>query len=234
MLTDNKDTHFSRFVFDKYIFRNDIIKPIKDKLKAAKKSKMFYAEDIEEIEAELAEAEALKPKFKCKKPLLQAMSENYTVEIAGEKHGVYWHDSKSNNDRELFMHFSGFNMSTESQIYYAGEGRGVSGSDHTKEKLCVIYQFVSNIPGGVGADILEWFISGSIRNKQTTAKPFIFKHIAEFGAMLDSGTVVIDGYRPKAQVENVKPVVIPTPVVAIPPVNAVDDDDEDYTGYVAD
>ncbi|USD67370.1 hypothetical protein [Vibrio sp. SCSIO 43136] len=233
MLVENNDSHFSRSEFDKYIFRNDIIKPIKDKLKAAKKSKVFYAEDIEEIEEELKEAKALKPKFKCKKPLLEAISESYYVDIAGEKHGVYWHNSKSNSDRELFMHFSGFNMSTKSQIYYAGEGRGVSGSDHTKEKLCVIYKLVSNMTDGVGAEILEWFMSGSIRNKQTTARPFIFKHIAEFGAMLDSGTIIVDEYRPKALVENIRRVKIPSSITAVESTNNIEGD-EDYTSYLAD
>jgi hypothetical protein len=51
--------------------------------------------------------------------------------------------------------------------------------------------------------------------------------------MLDSGTIIVDEFKPKAIVENTKPVEARASIVATESINNIDCD-EDYTGYLAD
>ncbi len=105
--------------------------------------------------------------------------------------GIRWLDIAQKEDgKDLIKHQKGFNFSYKNKMYFAGS---VGSHDNSRQEcFCNLYEIMTNfdeLPAGVH----EWFLSFSVRNKQTTVKPYFFKHVREFAK--------IDRFKPEAVIE---------------------------------
>ncbi len=111
--------------------------------------------------------------------------------------GIQWLNiSKKKIGKDLVKHKSGFNFSYKEKMYYSGSVGSHNGKN-PQESFCTLYEIFTNfreLPTGMH----EWFLSFSVRNKQTTVKPYFCKHVREFAH--------IDRFKPAGTIESVAPV----------------------------
>jgi hypothetical protein len=80
----------------------------------------------------------------------------------------------------LVNHQYSFNFSYKHKVYYGG---AIASHDNSEQKnFCTLYELTTNMKE-LPENMHEWFLSFSIRNKQTTIKPYFFKYIREHAAM---------------------------------------------------
>ena len=93
---------------------------------------------------------------------------------------IRWYSGiKSSEMKEFVAHRDGFMFSKSDKCYYAGKiGPFKAGK---QESFSKIYKVISNF--GLIEDMDQWFLSMSVRNRQTTVYPFIFQHAKEYANM---------------------------------------------------
>ncbi|OUS06476.1 hypothetical protein A9Q81_02805 [Gammaproteobacteria bacterium 42_54_T18] len=171
-LKGGRSTKVNRTWFENYIVRNDALP------KAAKAIQIML-----DLEQERDEFDYTTYNAAMKKDLpgfgKPGNTEKYQVQDAVHNElGIRWRDTARLKDNfEYFAHQRGIGFSYSNKLYYAGQ---VGGAEYGEQStFCSLYQMITNmteIPPGLDR-LLHSF---SIRNKQTTVYPFIFKHIKEF------------------------------------------------------
>jgi hypothetical protein len=103
----------------------------------------------------------------------------HVLDYIKQKLNYLWRDTtKQQKNLNRVIHQQGLNYNHETKRYYAG----MVGSYKYKpqQNFCTIYEIVDNVKQGLPSDIINWFLSLSVRHKQTTVYPFIFKHLREY------------------------------------------------------
>jgi hypothetical protein len=112
-------------------------------------------------------------KNKVSKSIKQKLLDTIEIDLKNR----YRDKAKSKKHPEYFAHQYGFPFSYKNKIYAAGM---VHGAKYGKQSnFCILYQMITNMDE-LPENLDKLFLSFSIRNKQTTVYPFIFKHIREY------------------------------------------------------
>ncbi|GAB7229895.1 hypothetical protein VrSk94_35880 [Vibrio rotiferianus] len=164
----------SRSWFEEYISRTDVsenvIDTVANMLKGSKESCFYYHQIHDYFK-----------KFKPKAGLrLSNNDKNIILQVIEKELGIRWYSGIKTSEMKNFVaHQDGFMFSRSDKCYYAGNiGSFQAGSQDGFSK---IYKIVSNF--GLIEDMDHWFLSMSVRNRQTTVYPFIIQHAKEWASM---------------------------------------------------
>ncbi|WP_163370517.1 hypothetical protein [Endozoicomonas acroporae] len=164
----------SRIWFEEYIKRTGVSENVVDAVTGmlgSTEADSFYHHQVQEY-------------FKSFKPKtgknLSNNDKNIILHAIEKELDIRWYSGiKTSEMKDLVAHQEGFMFSHSDKCYYAGSvGSFKTGSQDGFSK---IYKIVSNFGLIEGMD--QWFLSMSVRNRQTTVYPFIFQHAKEYASM---------------------------------------------------
>ncbi|KID55529.1 hypothetical protein JF50_20185 [Pseudoalteromonas luteoviolacea] len=114
---------------------------------------------------------------------------NIILYVIEQELGIRWYSGiKTSEMKDLVAHQEGFMFSRSDKCYCAGSvGSFRAGS---QEGFSKIYKLITNF--GLIEDMDHWFLSMSVRNRQTTVYPFIFQHAKEYASMTQFETCASD------------------------------------------
>ena len=164
----------SRIWFEEYIKRTgvseNVVNAVTDML-GSTETDSFYYHQVQEYFKDF------KPKIG---KSLSNNDKNIILHAIEKELDIRWYSGiKTSKMKDLVAHQEGFMFSNSDKCYYAGSvGAFNAGSQDGFSK---IYKIVSNF--GLIEDMDQWFLSMSVRNRQTTVYPFIFQHAKEYASM---------------------------------------------------
>lgn len=164
----------SRSWFQEYITRTgvseNVVDTVTDMLENSE-SNCFYYHQVQ------SQFKKFKPKTGKR---LSNNDKNIILHEIEKELAIRWYSGiKTSEMKDLVAHQEGFMFSSSDKCYYAGNlGSFKAGSQDGFSK---IYKIITNF--GLIENMDHWFLSMSVRNRQTTVYPFIFQHAKEYANM---------------------------------------------------
>ncbi|MCW7555562.1 hypothetical protein NX722_23645 [Endozoicomonas gorgoniicola] len=101
-------------------------------------------------------------------------------ELVTERTGLSWRNTLKRTNNPALNAIYGFYFDKLSGEYFAGNAQNRNTEDYSRfNSLYQIIHSFTELPD----ELPEWFNSLSVRTKQSTVYPFIFKHVREFAIM---------------------------------------------------